>query len=414
MVRQAVRKVGVYMYCLPTFSQCRRVIWDSITNDGTRFIDFIPPDLIKAVNSQELKITLINGSVIQLIGSDSYNTSLVGTNPRMVVFSEMALADSDAFKFVLPIINGNGGSLIAVSTPRGKNHFYDLFQIAQESKDWFCEKLSVRDTQHISLEVIQQDIDDGLMSADLVQQEYFTSFFVGHEGSYYAKSIDKLRLNGQIGNVNWDASFPVFTCWDLGYSDSTAIIFYQVIGKVIHIIDSYSKNKEGLHHYIDVVLSKPYRYAQHYGPHDLCVKEFSNGISRLDTAKQLGLKFETRENGTKSVLPNLSIMDGIEAVRAALPKMWFDETKCKDLIKALENYRQEYDNKYKVYRDKPLHDQYSHYADAMRYLALSLSCMKNVDSSPQELDRRYREAQGFGGDGLGIGQGFFNDSHRIY
>jgi phage terminase large subunit len=414
MIRQAVRKVGVYFYCLPTFSQARRTIFDSITNDGMRFIDFIPPQLIKSINSQELKITLINGSICQLIGSDSYDTSLIGSNPRMLIFSEMALADADAFKYALPIINANGGSIICVSTPRGKNHFYDLYQIAQESPDWFCQMLSVRDTHHISLDVIQQDIDDGLVSPDLVQQEYFCSFSMGAEGSYFAKYIDKLRLNGQIGKVNWDPSFPVFTVWDLGFRDSTAIIFYQVIGKVIHIIDSYSKQKEGLHHYIDVVLGKPYRYASHFAPHDICVKEFSSGLSRLDTAKQLGIKFETRENGTKSVLPMLSIMDGIEAVRSALPKMWFDEERCKDLIKALESYRQEYDNKYKVYRDKPCHDQYSHYADSMRYLALSLSCMRNSNSSPKELEARYREAQGYASDGMGSEQGFFNDRRGMY
>lgn len=414
MIRQALRKVGVYMYCLPTFSQGRKVIFDSITNDGMRFLDFIPPALIKSVNSQEQKITLANGSIIQIIGSDSYDTALVGTNPRMVVFSEFALADADSFKFVLPIINGNGGSIIIVSTPRGKNELWNLYNIAQQSKEWFCEKLSLADTKHIPLERIQQDISEGLVSPDLVQQEYYCSFDQGAEGSYYAKYIDKLRLNRQIGKTPWEPQFRVSTAWDIGVRDSTCIIFFQVIGQVIHIIDCYEKNKEGLEHYINIVMDKPYQYDRHWAPHDIAVKEFGSGLTRLEKAKQLGLKFETREAGTKSSLPMLSIEDGIEAVRSALPKMWFDEERCKPLVRALENYRQEFDDKRKVYREKPLHDNNSHFADAFRYLVLSLSRSRDGQTTPQELEKRYRQAQGYGGDGMGVGQGFFNDNHRIY
>jgi phage terminase large subunit len=408
MIRQAVRKVGVYMYCLPTFSQGRKVIWDSITNDGMRFMDFIPPSLIRSTNSQEQKITLVNGSIIQIIGSDSYDTALVGTNPRMVVFSEFALADSDAFKFVLPIINNNGGSLLVVSTPRGKNELWNLYNIAMYSPEWFCQKLSLADTKHIPIEIIQQDINDGLVSPDLVQQEYYCSFDQGAEGSYYAKYIDRLRLNRQIGKVPWEPQFRVHTAWDIGVRDSTCIIFFQIIGKVIHIIDCYEKNKEGLEHYVNVVMDKPYQYDKHWAPHDIAVKEFGSGLTRLEKAKQLGLKFETREAGTKSGLPMLSIEDGIEAVRSSLPKMWFDEDRCKPLIKALENYRQEFDEKRKVYREKPLHDLNSHYADAFRYLVLSLSRSQDSQTSPEELENRYRKAQGYAGDGMGASQGFFN------
>ena len=408
MIRAAVRRIGVYMYCLPTFSQGRKVIWDSITNDGMRFIDFIPPSLVKSANSQELKITLVNGSIIQIIGSDSYDTALVGTNPRMVIFSEFALADADSFKFVLPIINGNGGSLIIVSTPRGKNELWNLYNIAMYSPEWFCQKLSLADTKHIPIEIIQQDINDGLVSPDLVQQEYYCSFDQGAEGSYYAKYIDKLRLNRQIGKVPWEPQFRVSTAWDIGVRDSTCIIFFQIIGQVVHVIDCYEKNKEGLEHYVNIVMDKPYQYDRHWAPHDIAVKEFGSGLTRLEKGKQLGLKFESRESGTKSALPMLSIEDGIEAVRSALPKMWFDEERCKPLIRALENYRQEFDEKRKVYREKPLHDNNSHFADSFRYLVLSLSRVRDGQSTPQELDARYRKAQGYASDGMSAGNGFFN------
>ena len=412
MIRAAVRKIGVYMYCLPTFSQGRKVIWDSITNDGKRFTDYIPPKLIKSMNSQELKITLINGSIIQIIGSDSYNQNLVGTNPRMVVFSEFALADPDAFKFVRPILNANGGSVIVISTPRGKNEFWSLYQIAINSPEWFCQKLSITDTNHIPLEMIQQDINEGLVSKDLVEQEYFCSFDRGAEGSYYAKYIDKLRVNGQIGQVPWEPAFRVSTSWDLGVSDSTCIIFFQTIGKTIRIIDCYEKNKEGLEHYVNILHNKPYQYDKHWAPHDIAVKEFGSGLTRLEKARQLGIKFETRDSGTRSALPMLSIEDGIEAVRTSLPKMWFDEYNCRPLIKSLENYRQEFDEKRKVYRDKPLHDASSHFADSMRYLCLSLSRSRDLQSTPEEIDRRYREAAVGNDDGMSSSSGFFSEGPR--
>jgi hypothetical protein len=248
-----------------------------------------------------------------------------------------------------------------------------------------------------------------------VQQEYYCSFDQGHAGAFYAKYIDKLRINGQIGKVPWEPQFLVSTAIDIGMRDSTCIIWFQRIGQVIHIIDCYEKSKEGLEHYVNVIMDKPYRYDKHWAPHDIAVKEFGSGLSRLEKARQLGLKFETRDSGTKSALPMLSIEDGIEAVRSTLPKMWFDEHRCAPLIKALENYRQEFDEKRKVYREKPLHDASSHFADAMRYLVLSLSRTRDGQSStPEELERRYRQAQGYSSDGLGAGQGFFNDNHRIY
>lgn len=415
MIRAAIRKVGVYMYCLPTFRQAKLVIFDSITNDGVKFLDYIPKELIKTVNSQELKIVLTNGSIIQLIGSDSYDTSLVGTNPRMVIMSEYALADPRAYHYVRPILNANGGVMMILSTPRGKNSLWELYNIAKESSDWFCNKLTLEQTQHISWEDIQKEIESGEISHDLAMQEYFCSFDQGVEGAFYAKYIDRLRTTGNIGDVPWEPSFKVDTAWDIGVRDSTAIIFFQRVGQTIRIIDSYEKSKEGLEHYAKILESKPYSYGKHWAPHDIAVKEFGSGLTRLEKAKQLGINFESRDSGRSSALPQISIEDGIEAVRSKLPLMYFDERSCKPLIRALENYRQEWDSKRKVYKSQPLHDASSHFADAFRYLVLSLSRTRDGQSStPEELDRRYREVQGYGGDGLGVGQGFFNDNHRIY
>jgi phage terminase large subunit len=385
-IRACLRRVCVIYYIFPTYSQGKKVIWDSITNTGERVLDYIPDSLIESKNGQEMKIRFKNGSLFQIVGSDNYD-SLMGTNPQGVVFSEYALQDPRAYQYIRPILTANDGWALFLSTPRGKNHLWELYQIAKSSKDWFTYKLTIEDTNHIPLHEIEREKAEGIMSDDLIQQEYYTSFEMGVEGAYYAKYLDRARLKGQISTVPWEPGFKVHTCWDLGVRDSTAIIFYQAVGQTVRIIDCYERNKEGLEHYINVLQSKPYQYGKHIAPHDIKVREFGSGMTRWEKARQLGITF--------TIAPDLSIPDGIEAVRSAMAKVWIDETNCAPFIKALENYRQEYDAKKKVYKTHPLHDNNSHFADAMRYLAISLP--KTRDGlTPEELDRRYNEAM-YGG-----------------
>ena len=383
ILRQALKQCGVYYYIFPTFSQARRVIWDSITNDGTRFLDFIPKELILKTNQQQMKIELVNGSLIQLVGSDNYD-ALMGTNPRGCIFSEYALQDPRAYQFIRPILTANQGWAAFISTPRGKNHLWDLFQIASNSpKYWYCSKLSVLDTGHIDIEEIRKEIASGEMSEDMANQEYYTSFDLGVEGAYYAKYLDKMRLNDQIRWVPHEIGHVVHTAWDLGVRDATSIIFFQVIGQTVRIIDYYENSKVGLEHYAQILQEKPYKYGKHIAPHDIAVQELGTGISRLEKARHLGIKF--------TIAPKLAIIDGIEAVRTLLPKTYIDKEKCAHLVKALENYRQEFDAKRKVYVPRPLHDVWSHAADAMRYLAVSLPKTRD-GMSAQELDKQYQQA----------------------
>ena len=393
IIRAALRKVGVYYYIFPTYAQAKKVIWDSITNNGDRFIDFIPKELVSSSNSQELKIKLTNGSLIQLVGSDNVD-SLMGTNPRGIVFSEYALQDPRAYPLLRPIFAVNQGFCIFISTPRGKNHLWEMYEIARNSPDWFAYKLTIEDTHHVPLLEIQKDLHEGLISEDLIQQEYYTSFDMGVEGSYYAKYLDKMRMNNQIGTVPYEPAFRVYTSWDLGVRDSTCIVFYQLVGQTIRIIDYYEKNKEGLEHYAKILVQKDYQYAKHFAPHDINVVEFGTGQSRYEKALSLGIKFEMRSNarGEKvSAVSDMSVEDGIEAVRSIFARMWIDDVKCALLIKALENYRQEYDAKKKIYNSRPLHNWASHAADAVRYLALSLPRTKD-GLSAEDLDKRYQDA----------------------
>ncbi len=204
------------------------------------------------------------------------------------------------------------------------------------------------------------------MSEDFIQQEFYCSFTLGVEGSYYAKYLEEAKDEERIGNIPWNKQTKVFTSWDLGYGDSCAVVFYQLSGNEIHVIDYYENHGEGLAHYAGVLKDKPYIYGDHFAPHDIESHSFSSGLSAKEVGRDLGLSFIT--------LPTLKVRleDGIEALRGIFPRLWIDATKCKHLIKCLENYRKEFDARLEVYKERPRHDKFSHGADAMRYLAIAV------------------------------------------
>lgn len=380
-IRECLKRVQSIYYIFPTYAQSKKVIWNGITNDGFHFLDFIPHEVVESKNSQEMIIRFKNGSLLSLVGSDNYN-NLMGTNPAGIVFSEYALQDPRAYQFLRPILTANDGWALFISTPRGKNHLYTLYEIARNSDSWFCYKMTVEETGHIPMREIERERAEGLMSEDLIQQEYYCSFEMGVEGSFYGKYLDQMRIKGQIGQVPWESAFKVNTAWDLGVRDSTAIIFFQMIGQTVRIIDYYEKNKEGLEHYAKILESKPYSYNKHIAPHDIKVRELGSGITRIEKARQLGIKFTVAED--------VSIFDGIEAVRSSFSKIWIDAEQCAPLLKALENYRQEYDAKRQVYKTQPMHNWSSHCADAMRYLCISLPKVAQ-GLTAEELEKRYEQ-----------------------
>lgn len=372
LIMQAVKRVGIYYYFFPHFSQGRKILWDGVDKAGYKFLNHIPPELIDGQpNSTEMKVRLKNGSLIQIIGTNNID-SLVGTNPVGCVFSEYSLQDPTAWQLIRPILAENGGWAVFNFTPRGKNFAYDMYQMALSNPDWFCQLLTVKETRVVSDEDIQAERDAG-MSEDFIQQEFYCSFTLGVEGSYYAKYMEDAREEGRISNVPWEKQSRVFTAWDLGYGDSTAIVFYQVIGQELHIIDYYENHGEGLPHYAGILKDKPYIYAEHFAPHDIDSHTYSSGLSGKEVGASLGINFIT--------LPTLKLRfeDGIEAARAIFPRVWIDQTKCKQLIKCLENYRKEFDVRLETYKERPLHDKYSHGADAFRYLAIAIK--KHVDAA---------------------------------
>jgi hypothetical protein len=351
----------------PTFAQGRKVLWDGMTNSGFKFIDFIPKPLIKNINNQEMKVRLSNGSLIQIVGSDNYD-AIMGTNPSGCIFSEYAMQNPNAWQYIRPILDANDGWAIFVFTPRGSNHAKDIYDtgLLDKNKDsWFCQRLTIDDTKVIDAKTLQKIRDEGT-SEDMIQQEWYCSFTLGIQGSYFAKYIEEAKEDGRICNVKWEKNARVSTAWDLGYGDMTSIIWFQIVSNEVHIIDHYENHGKELAHYAKILADKPYLYERHFVPHDADKHELSTGLSVREVGSSMGLQF--------TVLPTLRVSheDTIECCRGLFPRIWIDQSKANYLIKAMENYRCEYDEGKQMYKPRPLHDKWSHSADAFRYLCLSV------------------------------------------
>lgn len=357
---------------LPEYEQARKAIWTAVNpHTGIRRIDeAFPHEIRENTNDQSMFIRFKNGSTWQVVGSDNYN-SLVGAPPAGLVVSEWSLADPTAWAYLSPILAENGGWALFLYTSRGKNHGYSLWKSAAARPDWHVERQSVLDTgvfTSAALADAKSDLvaiygdEDG---EALFEQEYFCSFEAAVVGSYYGRLLARLERDNRITSVPYDPNLPVFTGWDLGIDDATAIWFAQIAGREIRIIDYMEVRGRALVEIAKDVKSKPYVYQDHYLPHDVDTRELTSARTRKQTLEELGL----RPIRAGSRLP---VQDGINAVRNMLPRCVFDEKRCEVGLNALRAYCVEYDNKNKTPRKTPLHNWASHPADAFRELAVQL------------------------------------------
>ena len=382
MVKAAFQRVGTYYYLFPTYTQAKKVLWDGRDREGFPFMGHIPKEVVKAKNETELRIELVNGSAIQLIGTDNID-SVLGTNPVGCVFSEYAMQDPKAWDFMRPILRENGGWAVFDYTPRGKNHGYHLYQMARSNPDWYAEVLTAEDTKAISATDIEKERAEG-MSEELIQQEYMCSFEGVMFGSYYGKQLQKAEQEKRVTKVPYEEGIGVETWWDLGIGDSTAIWFTQTIGREIRVIDYYESSGEGLPHYAKKLQSLPYVYSVHHAPHDIEVRELGSGRSRKETSASLGIVF--------AVVPNLPVEDGIEAARSILSRCWFDKEKCAKGLNALSSYHKAFDDKAKDWKSYPSHDWSSHASDAFRYMAVGHKSTTVKTQAPEIEIRAYDRA----------------------
>ena len=396
---KVAERIGTYWHMLPTYKQGRNIVWNGFTRDGRKFLDHFPKEMVTNSNSTEMRLTFYNGSNYQVVGTDDIN-SLVGTNPVGVVFSEYSLHDPAAWDYIRPILAENGGWALFIYTARGKNHGYKLIEMAKKNPKWFSEILVAGDAgtkredgKPVIPDSIIQEERDASMPEAMIQQEFYCSFEAPFVGAYYAEQMMQMVKSGRVSSdtevirVPHEPKLPVHTAWDIGVADSTAIWFYQQYGMEIRVIDFYENSGEGLPHYAKVLKGqgddhahrREYVYGMHSAPHDIEVREWSSGKSRKEIAKDLGIKFTPCKQH--------EVEDGIEVVRNTLPMCWIDSVRCARGLEALRQYRKEWDEKNKCFKNNPLHDWTSHAADGFRYLCMGMKMRPKNNQKPQRTAR---------------------------
>ena len=373
-IREMFKRKGQYYHLFPTARQARKAIWDGIDRDGLKVMDHFPKEVIASKNETDMKVTLTNGSIYQLVGTDMGLDWLVGTNPVGLLFSEYPIMSPKAWDFLRPIIRENDGIALFVYTPRGQNHGHRMYEMAQNNDSWFCSKLTVEDTcrdsdgedgsRVVSADDLEEERREG-MDEQMIQQEYYCSFHAAIPGAYFAKEMTRMETDGRIGRIPWEPKLRTSTYWDLGIDDSMSVVFAQQHGQEVRIIDYYEASGEGLPHFISEIKSKPYSYDSHNAPWDIEVRELTTGKTRRETARSLGINFRVGKKVNKKE-------EAIEQARQLLHRCWMDRRKCEKLIAALRNYHKEYDDKNQVFKARPVHNWASHGADSFMELAMSI------------------------------------------
>lgn len=369
----------VYWHVMPTYKQAKTVAWNMLK-------DYARPIPGAKFNEAELLVKYPTGSQFQLVGGDNPD-ALRGPALSGLSLDEYSQIPREVFTEVLSkALADHVGYCIFSGTIKGTDQLYQTYAAAKDNPEWFAlwqdADVSLTTEEGPTIMAIQRAMEDdrkliaqGLMLQSEYDQEWYLSPEAAIKGAWYGKEMSAALAQGRIGTVPYDPLLPVDTDWDLGIADKMTIWFSQSprTGDV-RLIDYYEADGEGLPHYVKVLREKPYVYGQHWAPHDIAVRELGTGKSRLETAKALGLTFR--------ITPNIPLVDGIAAVRLFLQKCWFSASTTGVGLTCLRNYRKAWNQRLNEFTGTPVHDIYSHGADAFRGLAV-----RHKDAKPKPVQQ---------------------------
>jgi hypothetical protein len=347
----------LFGYVAPYRSQAKSVAWD--------YLKYFARPITKSSNEADLIIELLNGAKVRLFGADNADAM------RGLGFDGLYLDEYGDFKpsvwgnVVRPALSDKQGWCVFGGTPKGKNQFWNIYETSKKlPNEWFT--LTLPASKSKLLPESELDAAKAQLAEDQYLQEYECSFEAAIVGAIWGVEMRKVTEDGRITKVENQIEVKTHTAWDLGHTDDTAIWWYQVIGGEIHIVDFFALSGGTIEEFVSKIKEKPYNYGKHYLPHDARARTLASGGKSVieQMAAHLGIN-------NLAIVPSLSVQEGIQAVRTALPRCWFDAEKCADGIEALRQYQREYDEDKKAFRQTPKHDWTSHPADAMRMLAIS-------------------------------------------
>ena len=351
---------GRYAYVAPYYSQAKDIAWSYLKR-------FSAPVLAREPNESELWVEILNGARIRLYGADNPDR-LRGAYLDGIVLDEYADMRPWVWgEIVRPMLADRKGWATFIGTPKGRNDFHAICETARASPDWFFASLPASGTGILDREELDAARRD--MTPEQYEQEFECSFDAAILGAYYSNEIAEAERNGRFVDLAYDPLLPVNLAWDLGIGDSTAIWVFQAVRNEIRVLDFYENSGFALEHYVTVLEGRGWRGTD-WLPHDARVRELGTGRTRVETLTSMGRKI--------ALVPAHGVEDGINAGRLALPLAWFNRRTTAAGVEALRQYRAEYDEKTKAFRNAPRHDWTSHAADAWRYLAMVWRAMTPV------------------------------------
>lgn len=381
-------KRRVYWHVMPTFHQAKLTgAWDTL-KEISRCIPGVKH------NESEMLCTYPNGNKIQLIGADKPD-SLRGPGLSGLSLDEYSQIPANAFSEVLSkALADHVGYCIFSGTIKGTDQLHATYQAGKDDPEWFSlwqdVDVSLQTESGATVTALLRALADdrklvlqSMMSQAEFDQEWYLAPEAAIKGAFYGDEMKALRVAGQITRVPYDPGLPVNTDWDLGI-DAMAIWFSQSLRSgEVHLIDYHEDIGGGIIECVKALKEKPYIYGEHWAPHDIEIREISSGTTRKQAAAALGINFK--------VTPRIAVDDGITAAKFLLPKCWFDETKTKEGLDALRQYRRTYQQKFDQFSSKPVHDWASHGADAFRGLAV-----RHRTPVPKPVYRHTSQVRAFG------------------
>lgn len=347
-----------FAYVAPFRNQAKLVAWEYLKYYAAPFLSEKP-------NESELSVRLAGDRKVMLFGADNAD-ALRGIYLDGVIPDEFGDFRPSVWGSVIrPALSDRKGWAVFMGTPKGRNEFWQIRETARKNPaEWFL--LELRASESRILDAEELSAAQRQLTPEQYAQEYECDFAAALPGAYFGREMVDCERSGRIGQIDLDDNAPVFTAWDIGYRDDTAIWWYQVVRDEIHVIDYHASSGQSIEFYSKLILDKKYKYECHWLPHDAKAKTLASGGKSIieQLAEHLGIN-------KLAIVPNLALQDGIQAARMALKRTWFDESRCGEGLEALRQYQREYDEDKKAFREKPRHDWTSHPADAFRMLAVA-------------------------------------------
>lgn len=374
VVRSCVERPGNYFYIFPTKEEARRALWQNVDKEGHTLMDMIPDEIVESKNSQTMVIKFKNKSTIDVVGLDHNPDAIRGVAAAGAVFSEFAYGNPQAYYNLMPSLKEAGGWVIFNSTPAGRNHYYKLWNAANQSEEWFCSELQCLWPERPNFnpfcdfdpDEIWAEAELAGVDRDETEREYGVAFAAGIKGAYYAELCERAHKEGRVGMYPYDSALPVDTFWDLGHGDDTCIWFRQTSGNAIIFIDFMEIRGVGIHEIVSQLAEKGYNYRHHVIPHDGGHRSLmTNGLSGADILAEALRAYDLPDH----VLVNPRTTNkqvGIQKVRERFSRYYFNANKCSVGFEKIALYHKKWDKHRQVFLMEPAHDENSHAADALR------------------------------------------------